>query len=71
MRLPNNSSLSTGGVKAQSALHLGCANAMPADVDHVVDSASDPVEAVRIPSAAIPRKVVALHTHSMTVELMC
>ena len=42
---------------------------MPTDIDHVVHSASDPVKPIFIPSAAIPREIVALqYRHIRVVE---
>src|SRR5437899_353875 len=46
-------------VRDQRALHLGGAQPVPADVDHVVDAAGDPVIAVLVTAAAVAGEVLA------------
>lgn len=47
-------------MEAERALHFCCANPVSTDIDDIVYSASDPVEAILISSTSIPREVVAL-----------
>ena len=46
-------------MRDQRRFHLGGAEAMSRDVDHVVDAAGDPPVAVGVAPAAIPGKIVA------------
>jgi hypothetical protein len=46
-------------MRHQRALHLGGAEAMAGNVDHVVDAAGDPVIAVGVAAAAVAGEVLA------------
>ena len=59
MRETDDGSFRDGRVRHERALDLGRAEAVARDVDHVVDSARDPVVAVFVAARAVAREVLA------------
>jgi hypothetical protein len=59
--------LGHGGMADQRALHLGRAQAVAADLDHVVDAADDPVVAVVVLARRVAGQVPALLLEALPV----
>src|SRR5262249_15227350 len=59
VRVSDDSGLRHLGMRHQRAFHLGGAEPMAGDVDHVIDAAGDPVVAVSIAPAAVAGEVFA------------
>ena len=63
--IPNNRGLSAEWVLRERVLHLRRADAVARDVEHVIDAASDPDEAILIPPRTVTAEVVPLHTETV------